>query len=188
MKNILYSLALLVSFSSFGQTIKSGDWEYYDDYLGGWLIVNKSPICIKNCNWLTDHKPAFAFENHKFTTKGVMFQINGPFYSDYDGSDIEIEIKVKYEDNTYSPTLGVFKSYNNTNSDGTDSGITQLDVFENLSISLNTQGILKLISNAKELFIQTRLNGEVRVIKYNLYGFSKIYSVYEQLYYNPFVD
>ena len=97
MKNILYALALIVSFSSFGQTLRSGDWEYYENFLDGWLIVNKSPKCVKSCDWLSYHKPSIALSNEENMGKGVMFEINGPFYSNYNGSDIKVELILKNE-------------------------------------------------------------------------------------------
>lgn len=115
-----------------------------------------------------------------------MFEINGPFYSNYNGSDIKVELILKTDKGTFGPKMGTFETYNSTDSDGTGTGVISLEVFEDLNAPLDTQSILKLMSGSSELFIQTTLNGETRVIKYNLNGFSKVYDNYRNNNVNPF--
>ena len=83
MKNILYTLALLVSFSSFGQQFN--DWEYTET-TSYYLITNINGIAVKNCESVPE-----LYVHIKKDSGGTMgVSLLGEIYQSYEGDEIKV--------------------------------------------------------------------------------------------------
>ena len=84
MKNILFTLALLISFSSFGQQFS--DWKYYEDD-SYYYLSNSNGIEVKNCESVP--KLIVLIQKDDST---MQLSLYGEIYPNYNGDEIKLNL------------------------------------------------------------------------------------------------
>ena len=93
MKNLLFTLALLISFSSFGQQFN--DWKYDEDD-SYYYLSNSNGVEVKNC----ESVPQLMVLIQKDSSGTMMLSLIGEIYPNYNGDEIKLNVTFRTKDNT----------------------------------------------------------------------------------------
>jgi hypothetical protein len=174
MKKILFTLALLISLSSFGQQFN--DWKYYEDD-SYYYLSNSNGIEVKNC----ESVPKLIVLIQKDDNGTMQLSLNGEIYPNYNGDEIKLNLTLRGEDGKFYSGYGEevkaqeFDTYFN--------GVgwlylkygkySPLDVITALFYNPGVKDFYE------QVYIQTILNGESKVIRFSLKGYRDAFNLFD---------
>ena len=174
MKNILYTLALIVCFSSFGQ--KFNDWEYYEDD-SYYYLINSNGIEVKNC----ESVPKLIVLIQKDGNGTMNLSLNGEIYPNYNGDEIKLNLTYRGRDGKFYSSVGEdvkaleFDTYFN--------GASWLFLkygkyspLDEITASFYNRGVKDFY---EQVYIQTILNEESKVIRFSLKGYRDAFNLFD---------
>ena len=178
MKKILYTLALLISFSSFGQ--RFNDWEFTETNLW-YLITNSSGIAVKNCESVPE-----LYVRIKKDSGGTMgVSLLGELYQNYEGDEIKVEIMFKTKGGTFESGIEGVK----TQDFGSDSYTKDSERWLEL-VSVKYGSVANLItgdfanfngnSGYEQVYFKTTYNGESKVFRFSLNGYYDAFQIFRK--------
>ena len=180
MKNILFTIALLISFSSFGQQFN--DWEFTETNLY-YLIKNINGIAVKNCESVP--KLYVHIKKDSGGTMGV--SLLGELYQNYEGDEIKVEIMFKTKGGTFESGIeGVKIQDFGSNSYTNDSGRwLELLADKNGSVADLISGyfanyIIDGNSGYEQVYFKTTYNGESKVFRFSLNGYYDAFQIFRK--------
>ncbi len=189
MKNILFTLALLVSFNSFGQDFKNfKDWSVGSSDKNIFLTT-KIGECIENCSVKIILDIVLSKEGESIFDD-IRMVISGDIYPDYDGDNIKVEMIIKDSVGNYSDRL-FFNGSSLTGNQGTNFLlVSNPDDMDLSSLFINEFYAANLEGEASEVFIQTTLKNKVKVFKFSLVGYEASFDhsldLFTKINENPF--
>ena len=181
---ILYSLLLLFFSSSvMCQSVDFNDWSYAEAY-GKYYLFQQKGIEVSNC----DEVPHLYVTIDKESTN-IEILLRGALYDEYTGDEVKVKVKYRRADGTFFTGYGAdvdvieFNSYVYTNVDGVYFLLLKPIKFS--IIDMFTVGLY----DSDQVYFQTSLNGEDKVIRYSLKGYDKAFDYFDTKYnenINPF--
>jgi len=186
MKNLLFTLALLISFSSFGQQFN--DWKYDEDD-SYYYLSNSNGVEVKNC----ESVPQLMVLIQKDSSGTMMLSLIGEIYPNYNGDEIKLNVTFKTKDGNFFSGYEGFKTQ-------------EFDTYYNgeswLELKYGKYSPRDLIAEYfynygdvidyyEQVYIQTILNGESKVIRFSLKGYRDAFDLFDAKFdenKNPFDD
>ena len=179
---ILYSLLLLFFSSSVVcQGVEFNDW-LYEDLHGKYFLTQKKGIEVSNC----DEVPHLYVTIDKESTVVEIF-LFGDLYDGYIGDEVKVKVKYRGADGTffthYEADVIEFNSEVYTNVNGKH--FLKLKPVKFSIMDMFTIGLY----DSDQVYFQTSLNGEDKVVRYSLKGYDKAFDYFDTKYEenkNPF--